>query len=388
MTNRSSLGVLGLVTVAVLALIFGALGGYVAGKNATPSTTIIRQTAASTGTSNNPVSSAASIDSTAPMSWVQVAHEAGPAVVTVVNQLKPQQGLFGYAPAGTGEGSGFVIDHKGDIVTNNHVVDQAQSLQVVFANGKKANAQLVRADPQSDLAVVHVSVPVTTILRFGDSNMLQPGQPVMAIGSALGQYRNTVTAGVVSALGRTIQEPPSSNLSAGVSLHNMLQTDTAINQGNSGGPLLNDRGEVVGVNTLISRGAQQTDIFGAGSSVVAEGLGFAIPSSTVSNVAARLVQNKPTAFLGVQYHQINQQEATYYNLPIGAYINTIRPNSPASRAGLHQRDIVTKINGQPINDTYSLEQVVAEHTPGQTVAVTMWRSGKTLARKVKLGATP
>ncbi len=388
MNNRSRLGVLGLVTVAVLALIFGALGGYVAGKNATPSTTIIRQTAASTGTSTTPASSVASIDSTAPMSWVQVAHEAGPAVVTVINQLKPQQGLFGYSPGGTGEGSGFVIDHKGDIVTNNHVVDQAQSLQVVFANGKKANAQLVRADPLRDLAVVHVSVPVTTVLRFGDSNALQPGQPVMAIGSALGQYRNTVTAGVVSALGRTIQEPPGPRFSAGVSLHNMLQTDTAINQGNSGGPLLNDRGEVVGVNTLISRGAQQTDIFGAGSSVVAEGLGFAIPSSTVSNVAARLVQNKPSAFLGVQYHQINQQEATYYNLPIGAYINTVRPNSPASRAGLHQRDIITKIGGQPINDTYSLEQVVAEHTPGQTVAVTMWRSGKTSTRKVKLGATP
>jgi len=388
MNNRSRLGMLGLVTVAVVALIFGALGGYVAGKNATPSTTIIRQTALPSGNSGNPASSVASIDSTAPMSWVQVAHEAGPAVVTVINQLKPQQGLFGYAPVGTGEGSGFVIDHKGDIVTNNHVVDQAQSLQVVFANGKKANAQLVRADPLRDLAVVHVSVPVTAVLRFGDSNALQPGQPVMAIGSALGQYRNTVTAGVVSALGRTIQEPPSPKFSAGVSLHNMLQTDTAINQGNSGGPLLNDRGEVVGVNTLISRGAQQTDIFGAGSSVVAEGLGFAIPSSTVSNVAARLVQNKPSAFLGVQYHQINQQEATYYNLPIGAYINAVRPNSPASRAGLHQRDIITKINGQPINDTYSLEQVVAEHTPGQTVGITIWRSGKTFTRKVKLGATP
>ncbi len=388
MNNRSRLGMLGLVTVAVVALISGALGGYVAGKNATPSTTIIRQTALPSGNSGNPASSVASIDSTAPMSWVQVAHEAGPAVVTVINQLKPQQGLFGYAPVGTGEGSGFVIDHKGDIVTNNHVVDQAQSLQVVFANGKKANAQLVRADPLRDLAVVHVSVPVTAVLRFGDSNALQPGQPVMAIGSALGQYRNTVTAGVVSALGRTIQEPPSPKFSAGVSLHNMLQTDTAINQGNSGGPLLNDRGEVVGVNTLISRGAQQTDIFGAGSSVVAEGLGFAIPSSTVSNVAARLVQNKPSAFLGVQYHQINQQEATYYNLPIGAYINAVRPNSPASRAGLHQRDVITKINGQPINDTYSLEQVVAEHTPGQTVGITIWRSGTTFTRKVKLGATP
>ncbi len=388
MNNRSRLGMLGLVTVAVVALISGALGGYVAGKNATPSTTIIRQTALPSGNSGNPASSVASIDSTAPMSWVQVAHEAGPAVVTVINQLKPQQGLFGYSPGGTGEGSGFVIDHKGDIVTNNHVVDQAQSLQVVFANGKKANAQLVRADPLRDLAVVHVSVPVTAVLRFGDSNALQPGQPVMAIGSALGQYRNTVTAGVVSALGRTIQEPPSPKFSAGVSLHNMLQTDTAINQGNSGGPLLNDRGEVVGVNTLISRGAQQTDIFGAGSSVVAEGLGFAIPSSTVSNVAARLVQNKPSAFLGVQYHQINQQEATYYNLPIGAYINAVRPNSPASRAGLHQRDVITKINGQPINDTYSLEQVVAEHTPGQTVGITIWRSGTTFTRKVKLGATP
>ncbi len=386
MSNHSRLGVLGLVTVAVLALIFGALGGYVAGKNATPRTTVIRQTALPSGSSSNPVGSAASIDSTAPMSWVQVAREAGPAVVTVVNQQKPQQSLFGFSPGGTAEGSGFVIDHKGDIITNNHVVDQAQSLQVVFADGKKATAQLVRADPLSDLAVVHVSVPVTTILRFGDSNSLQPGQPVMAIGSALGEYRNTVTAGVVSALGRTIQEPPSANSPNGVSLHNILQTDTAINQGNSGGPLLNDRGEVVGVNTLISRGAQQTDIFGAGSSVVAEGLGFAIPSSTVSNVAARLVQNKPPAFLGVQYHPINQQEATYYNLPMGAYVNAVRPNSPASRAGLHQRDVITKISGQQINDTYSLEQVVAEHTPGQTVGVTVWRSGKTFTLKVKLGA--
>jgi len=386
MNNRSRLGMLGLVTVAVLALIFGALGGYVAGKNATPSTTIIRQTALPSSNSNNPVSPAVSIDRIVPMSWVQVARDAGPAVVTVINQLKPQQGLFGYAPVGTGEGSGFVIDHKGDIVTNNHVVDQAQSLQVVFANGEKATAQLVRADPLSDLAVVHVSVPVTTILRFGDSNSLQPGQPVMAIGSALGEYRNTVTAGVVSALGRTIQEPPSASFPAGVALHNMLQTDTAINQGNSGGPLLNDRGEVVGVNTLISRGAQQTNIFGAGSSVVAEGLGFAIPSSTVSNVAARLVQNKPPAFLGVQYHPISQQEATYYGLPLGAYVNAIRPNSPASRAGLRQRDVITKISGQPINDTYSLEQVVAEHTPGQTVRITIWRSGKKLTLKVKLGA--
>jgi 2-alkenal reductase len=214
--------------------------------------------------------------------------------------------------------------------------------------------------------------------------MPEPGEPVLAIGSALGQYRNTVTSGVVSALGRSIDEPNN------VTLHNMIQTDAAINEGNSGGPLLNDQGEVIGVNTAITRGSSSSnDIFGFGlgssSSPVAVGLGFAIPASTVKNVAARLVQAKAPAFLGVSYQEVTPQAATYYNLPIGAYINSVKAGSPAARAGLKSRDIITKLDGRPLNSTGDLEQMVTSHAPGDVVTLNVWRNGKTLTLKAKLG---
>lgn len=381
MTSRPRLGFLGLLVVVIVALIAGGVGGAAAtmalGKSGP---------GASASQSAQPASVAAlGQPSEKPMAWTQVVQNDGPGVVTIINQQQAQQDIFGnLVPGAKDEGSGFVVDRKGDIVTNNHVIENARSLTVVFANGHKTPATLVRADPLSDLAVVRVHAVVPAVLHFGNSNQLLPGEPVMAIGSALGQFRNSVTTGVVSALGRTIDEP------SGVTLQNMLQTDAPINQGNSGGPLLDDRGEVIGVNTAITRGTSQTDPFGLGGSqsVVAEGLGFAIPSSTVKNVASRLVQNKPPAFLGVSYHQITQQDSTFYNLPIGAYVNAIRPGSPAATSGLKQRDIITKINGQSINDTYSLEQTIAEHSPGNTVSLTVWRSGKTLTISVKLGAKP
>jgi 2-alkenal reductase len=382
MASRPRLGFLGLLVVVIVALIAGGVGGAAAamavGKSGTSAPAASQSAQPASVTSLGQLSGK-------PMSWVQVAQRDGPAVVTIINQQKPQQDIFGnLVPGSKDEGSGFAIDTKGDIVTNNHVVENEQSLTVVFADGHKTPATLVRADPLSDLAVVRVHTAVPAIVHFGNSNQLLPGEPVMAIGSALGQFRNSVTTGVVSALGRTINEPN------GVTLQNMLQTDAPINQGNSGGPLLDDRGEVIGVNTAITRGTSQTDPFGLGGSqsVVAEGLGFAIPSSTVKSVAARLVQNKPPAFLGVSYHQITQQDSTFYNLPIGAYVNAIRPGSPASNSGLKARDIITSISGQPINDTYSLEQIIAERSPGDTVKLTVWRGGKTLTISVKLGAKP
>jgi len=309
-----------------------------------------------------------------------VAQQAGPAVVTIINQQAAQQGLLGAMPGPKAEGSGFVIDRTGDIVTNNHVVAQAQSLTVVFSHGRKTPARLVRADPLSDLAVIRVTSSVPAVLRFGNSSELQPGEPVMAIGSALGEFRNTVTAGVVSALRRTIDEPD------GVSLHGMVQTDAAINQGNSGGPLLDERGEVVGVNTAISRGAATASPFGPAQSAVAEGLGFAIPSRTVRTVTARLVQNKPEALLGVSYQQINSQEARVYNLPVGAYVSAVKPGSPAQRARVQPRDIITKIDGRALTDPHSLEEMIANHSPGETATLTVWRNGKTISFKVTLGA--
>jgi S1-C subfamily serine protease len=322
----------------------------------------------------------ASVSSGAPMSWAQVAKQAGPAVVTIINQQASQTNLFGETVPGAQDmGSGFIVDSKGDIVTNYHVIANAQTLSVVFADGHKVPAQLVRGDESNDLAVVRVHTAVPAVLHFGASSALQPGDPVLAIGSALGQFRNTVTAGVVSATGRSIQE------STGYTIHDMIQTDAAINQGNSGGPLLNDRGQVVGIDTAVERGSQSASIFGADNSVVAEGLGFAISSTTAQNVVARLIQDKPMASLGVSYEPVTQQVAQYYNLPMGAYIQQVQAGSAAAKAGLQPRDIITQVNGHKITDQYSLEQIITSHNPGQTVTLTVWRNGKTFTKQVKLG---
>ena len=361
--------------VVALSVVGGGVAGYEAAQHTTPSTAA----PAAQQTQSNPIT-AANTTSTQPMSWEEVARRAGPAVVTIINQQAPQQTIFGQQPGAKAEGSGFIINTKGDIVTNNHVVDLEQSLTVVFSNGKKVPATLIRGDQYNDLAVVHINAPVPAVLHFGNSSALQAGEPVLAIGSALGEFRNTVTAGVVSALGRTIQEP------SGVSLHDMVQTDTAINQGNSGGPLLNTHGQVVGINTAITRGASSTDLFGLNSnSAVAEGLGFAIASNTAGNVVGRLMQNKPTASLGVQYQPVTQQVAQFYGLPMGAYIQQVQPGSAAATAGLQPRDIITKVDGHSVSDQSSLELIITSHSPGQTVTLTVWRNGKTFDVKVKLG---
>ncbi|GAC1404489.1 MAG: trypsin-like peptidase domain-containing protein [Chloroflexota bacterium] len=379
MQTRTKLGMGSVLLIALLALVFGALAGAVSARLATNgSTKIIRQEVQAT--SVTPLTSSSTSSSNAvPMSWTEVARKAGPAVVTIINHQAGQQDFFGnQTPGATAEGSGFIVDSRGDIVTNNHVISQAQSLQVVFADGQKANASVVRADPATDLAVIKVNVPVKAVLHFGDSNALTPGEPVLAIGSALGEFRNTVTAGVVSARGRTITEDN------GIAIHNMIQTDAAINHGNSGGPLLNDRGEVIGVNTAIARGAQQTSIFGQSSPDVAQGLGFAIPSSTASAEAGRLIANKPPALLGVEYQQISQQDATFYNFPVGAYVKSVKLGSPASKAGIRSRDIITKIDDQPLTDNFSLEQIIASHDAGQSIRITVWRNGRSLTVTAKL----
>jgi 2-alkenal reductase len=362
----------------ILAAVVGGAAGYVVARHETPA-------AASPGPGPGPATGGTATTvslSERPMSWAQVAQQDGPSVVTIVNQQAPQQDIFGQmVPGSQDEGSGFVVNARGDIVTNNHVVAGEQKLTVVFSDGRKVPAQLIRADPYSDLAVIRVHTSnLPAPLQWGNSATLQPGDPVLAIGSALGEFRNSVTSGVVSALGRTIQE------SAQVSLHGMVQTDAAINQGNSGGPLLNDRGQVVGINTAVNRGSTTDSLFGASQSVVAEGLGFAIPSDTARNVAQRLMQNKPTAELGVQYVEVSQQLSTYYNLPIGAYIQSVVQGSSAARAGLQPRDIITKIDGQKVTDQSTLDQTIAGKAPGQTVTLTIWRNGSTFTKTVKLGA--
>ena len=301
---------------------------------------------------------------------VQVVEKLGPAVVTVINILDPQQNQgFG----GQASGSGVIIDPKGYIVTNNHVVAGAGALAVIFADGSKADATLVGADEISDLAVLKISATVPAVATLGNSGNLRTGETVIAIGSALGDFRNTVTQGVISGLNRTL---PGDN---GVNMENMIQTDAAINHGNSGGPLLNLRGEVVGINTAVLRSS--------GSGDVAEGLGFAIPVDTVKTITAQLISTGkvPRPYLGVSSRNITRSLAAYYNLrdesgtllDHGVVVVQVTANSPAATAGLQPGDVILSISGQDINDSNPLTNVLTHFTVGAQVTLTVVRDGKT-----------
>jgi len=274
-----------------------------------------------------------------------VVRQANPAIVTVVNQLGN----------GTATGSGFIIDQQGHIVTNNHVVDGTQGLQVIFYDGKRTSARLIGTDPVNDIAVIQVSGTVPGTVNWGDSSKLEAGQPVVAIGSALGNFANSVTVGVVSGLNRRI--------GGGDSMSGLIQTDAAINHGNSGGPLLNMSAEVIGVNTLVVRDGSNGD--------QAEGLGFAIPANTARTIATQLMQNGSVArpYLGVTYQTLTAQAAADLGIAqtSGAYLSTVQAGSPAAQAGLLAGDVITTIDGQTLDETTTLQSVLTQHKPGDRV---------------------
>ena len=271
-----------------------------------------------------------------------VVRPANPAIVTVINQLS----------RGTATGSGFIIDQQGHIVTNNHVIDGSQALQVIFYDGQQARAHLVGTDPSNDIAVIQVSSGVPGTVNWGDSDALAAGQPVVAIGSALGDFANTVTVGVVSGLNRQI--------GGADAMSGLIQTDAAINHGNSGGPLLNMNAEVIGVNTLVVRDASMGD--------QAEGLGFAIPANTAHAIADQLMQNGSVArpYLGVSYQSLTAQTAADLGLTptSGAYLNEVQAGSPAAQAGLRPGDVITTVDGQPLTETTTLGSLLLQHQPG------------------------
>ena len=356
-----------------------------------PTTTVARAASSSAlspgATSTTAATPAASVPAavTAPSTktstgpYVAVVDKAGPAVVTVVNQMPAQVTAFGQVAHPEALGSGVIIDNQGHIVTNNHVVAGGGNFQVIFSNGKKVPAMLVGHDSISDIAVLKVNVPVPAVATFGNSNSVQPGQRVVAIGSALGDFRNTVTHGIISGLDRTL---PAQN---GEALSGMIQTDAPINHGNSGGPLLNLQGQVIGINTAVVRGS------GLGGDV-AEGLGFAIPSNTVKQIADQLIAHGivPRPFLGVSAAMISPQIASYYGLSVnhGALIQAVQPGSPAAKAGLRPEDVITAIDGTQINDTNTLESVLLKHKIGDSVTLTVVRNQQTLTLTAVLGQRP
>jgi 2-alkenal reductase len=306
-------------------------------------------------------------------------HAAGPAVVTIINTLSTQSGgTFGrrfgnVAPQASG--SGVIIDSQGHILTNNHVVEGEQSLQVIFSDGSKTSATVVGTDPYSDLAVIKVSGNVPGVAQFGNSDSLEVGQPVVAIGSALGDYENTVTEGIVSGLHRTLQDANSP------SLQDLIQTDAAINHGNSGGPLLDLNGKVVGINTAVVRGDTSTGD-------VAEGLGFAIPSKIAQQVANQIIAGGSITrpFIGISYQPIDAQVAAYYNLSrtTGLLITDVQAGSPAEKAGITANSIMTKFDGTELSGTSSLLDLLMKHKIGDTVKVTIVPAGSQTEKEVSV----
>jgi 2-alkenal reductase len=327
---------------------------------------------------------------------VAAVKQVSPAVVTVINTLKPdavpnatQQFPLPIPGQGDGQrqprasGSGVIISQDGYIVTNNHVVEGAESLAVTFADGSRHDATLVGTDPLVDLAVIRVKDAVPGFAPLGDSDALQPGETVIAIGSPLGDFKNSVTAGVVSALNRTVP---------GSGQEGLIQTDAAINHGNSGGPLVNLRGEVVGINTLVVRG-------GGSTGDQAEGLGFSVPSNTARQVSEQLIQTGKIEhpYLGITYSMIDADIAAQENLPVqnGALIGAsasngqaVLPGTPASKSGLKDGDIITEVGGTKLDSNTSLRGALMQHKPGDTIPLEVLRDGKTLSLDVTLVARP
>jgi S1-C subfamily serine protease len=293
-------------------------------------------------------------------------------------------------------GSGFVIDKAGHIVTNYHVVQGAESINVSFSNDESVRARLVGVDPSTDLAVLKVSTPSRglTPLTFGDSSSVQVGDEVVAIGNPFG-FERSMTAGIVSAIGRVLQAP--NNLA----IDNAIQTDAPINPGNSGGPLLNTRGEVIGVNTQIRTAS------GAGDGNV--GIGFAVPVDTVKTVAGQIIAHGKAehAFLGIEATPITRDIQRLFRLPVmrGLLVDSVVPESGADKAGVKPGrrevivdgaswrlggDIIVAIDGEPVSTLELLRAVIARKRPGDKVRIQLYRDNATEPTKVtaRLGRAP
>jgi len=327
-------------------------------------------------------------------------HDAPGVVQVTATEVTSAQSVdpfFGFAfPAqqkSQSLGSGFVIDKAGHIVTNYHVVEHARSVDVSFSNNESMKAKLVGADPSTDIAVLQVDAHsrALTPLVLGNSDVVRVGDSVVAIGNPFG-YDRTVTAGIVSALQRVIQAPDS------YSIDHVIQTDAALNKGNSGGPLLDARGDVIGVNSQIAADS------GSGGNV---GIGFAVPINTVKTVAAQIIKtgHAEHAFLGISLKAITPDAAKLFHLPAthGLLVASIAPGSAAAKAGLRAGsanatlagetyplggDLITKVDSTPLYSLDQLRDVIDDHQPGDTVRLETFRGDQQRTVTVKLGRQP
>ncbi len=309
---------------------------------------------------------------------IDVAEKVSPSVVTVtiktpsrrVLEFNPFEGFRSRIEGGTPQdiGSGFIVSSDGLIITNKHVVSQENvEYKVVTKDGKEYSVEEIKKDPVNDVAIIRINASGLKPVELGDSENLKVGQFVIAIGTALGEFRHTVTTGVISGLGRGIVA--GSAFEGYVErIDDVIQTDAAINPGNSGGPLLNSAGQVIGVNVAVAQGA--------------ENIGFAIPIKVVKEGLDQFNKTGQFAskpFLGVRYQMISKQTAILNDVPQGAYVVDVVMGSPAQSAGIKIDDIITEFNGQKVDDSENgLANEIGKYKAGDRVKIKLWRNGETL----------
>jgi putative serine protease PepD len=353
MTRRRTLSIAAALTAAA-AVGAGGAATY-AGLSSAGTKTVVRQV---TVRSSEPAA-----NTTSGLSVGDIYQRSYKGVVEItVKTSRPTP--FGGSQSAQAQGSGFVYDGQGHIVTNDHVVAGASSVSVKFWNGRTYDAQVVGTDPSTDLAVLKVDAPASLLdaLPLGDSSSVSVGDGVVAIGSPFG-LEETVTSGIVSALHRQMTSPNN------FTIDDSIQTDAAINHGNSGGPLLNADGQVIGVNGQIESDSGGND-----------GVGFAIPSNTVKSIVSQLISNGKAehAYLGVAVETAN-----------GAVrITQVRSGTPAAGAGLRAGDTITALDGKRITSADGLTSAVAAKSPGDTIAVTYSRGGQSHTVQIDLTSRP
>lgn len=305
-----------------------------------------------------------------------VAEKVGPSVVSIITEVPGTR----YQSAGQSAGTGIIVGSDGYILTNKHVIDGASTIQVSLSDGTiYENVELLGTDPLNDVAFLKIkdakNLPAA---QLGDSTSVKIGQKVVAIGNSLGQYDNTVTSGIISGVGRPVSAQSGSQVE---NLTDLIQTDAAINPGNSGGPLLNMKGQVIGINTAVAADAQ--------------GIGFSIPINATKGILKGVLAGGKVerAYMGVNYITIDSEVAKQYDLPVkkGAYVykengTAVVSGSPAAKAGIKDKDIITKVGDIEVGSQGGVASLVAEYAPGDTIQLTILRDGKTIVLKTTLAA--
>lgn len=377
-TTRRTGGAGAIVAVALLSAVL-ASGGTVLALNA--SGALDRQVTAITtpaGTNTGAIKPVTIDESSA---TINVAAKVSPAVVriTVTGTTQSNNGVI----PETGVGSGVIYDSNGWILTNKHVVTGGDKFDVELKDGRVFSGKVYGTDTLTDLAIIKIEATGLTTAAIGESDALKVGELVIAIGSPLGTYSNSVTSGIVSATGRTITTNGSTK-----PLNNLIQTDAAINPGNSGGPLLDADGNVIGINTAIASGSN--------------GIGFAIPIDIARPIMAEAVAGQALArpYMGISFVSIDRQFATDHKLSVmnGAYVGGtdasgnatqgVVAGAPAAVAGIKDGDIITAVGGKTIDSEHPLDATLSQFSPGQTIDVTLLRDGQTITVKVTLATRP